>query len=73
MLLFHHLLLLSNICILDSLMQRTSTSSKPQKNVHVDKGIEEELRQTLSLPISSTPSSSKRRKGNEASKGIIMF
>ena len=54
-------------------MQNTSTSSKPQKTVDVDKSIEEELRQTLSLPICSTPSSSKRRKGNEASKGIIMF
>ena len=31
-------------------MQNTSTSSKPQKTVDVDKGIEEELRQALSLP-----------------------
>ena len=54
-------------------MQNTSPSSKPQKTIDIDKGIEEELRQTLSLPLCSTPSSSKRRKGNEASKGIIMF
>ena len=54
-------------------MQNTSTSSKSQKTVDVDKGIEEELRQTLSLPICSTPSASKHWKGNEASKDIIMF
>ena len=54
-------------------MQNTSTSSKPQKTLDVDKGIEKELRETLSLPICSTPSSSKRTKGNETSKGIIKF
>jgi hypothetical protein len=59
-----------SICILD-LMKNTSPSTKPQKTVDVDKGVEEALRETLSLPICSTPSSSKRRKGNEASKGII--
>ena len=32
-------------------MQKTSTSFKPQKTLNVDKGIEEELRETLSLPI----------------------
>ena len=53
--------------------ENTSTSSKPQKTVDVDTGIEEELRQTFLLPICSIPSSLKRRKGNEASLGIIMF
>ena len=54
-------------------MHKTSTSSKTRKTLEVDKGIEEELRETPSLPICSTPSSSKSTKGNEASKGIIMF
>ena len=52
---------------------KTTTSSERQKFIDANTGIEEHLRETLSLPLCSTPSSSKRRKGNNASKGIIMF
>jgi hypothetical protein len=52
-------------------MQNVSPSTKRQKTVEVDQGVEDALRETLSLPICSTPSSSKCRQGNEGSKGII--
>ena len=52
---------------------KTTISSKRQKSIDADTGIEGHLRETLPLPLCSTPSSSKRRKGNDASKGIIMF
>jgi hypothetical protein len=52
-------------------MENSSPSTKRKKTVEVDKRVEEALRETLSLPICSTPSSSKCRQGNEGSKGII--
>ena len=52
---------------------KTTISSKRQKSIDADTGIEGHLRETLPLPLCSTPSSSKRRKGNDASQGIIMF
>ena len=59
--------------LLDSLKPKTTTSSKLQKSIDADTGIEEYLRETLPLPLCSTSLLTKRRKGNDASKGIIMF
>jgi hypothetical protein len=54
-------------------MDNTSPSTKRQKIVDDDKGVEEALRETLSLPMCSTRSSSKRRQVNEGSKGIMLL